>query len=136
MIQLHPFEYTSFNRSSGGVRAAQGRYMIDYWGLAFKQAADELRANLAKSADRPPRGRRWVVAICGPQSSAQVELGDDFETVFDQKQADFVMALGTYYCQPLQATILANIEREGVTYARVYDLRGGPTPKILTQPPP
>lgn len=136
MIQLHPFEYTSFNRSSGGVRSAQGRYMIDYWGLAFKQAADELRTNLAKSADRPPRGRRWVVAICGPQSSARVELGDDFETVFDQKQADFVMALGTYYCQPLQATILANIEREGVTYARVYDLRGGPTPKILTQPPP
>ena len=31
---------------------------------------------------------------------------------------------------------MATIEREGVVYARVYDLRGRPTPKLLTQPPP
>jgi hypothetical protein len=31
---------------------------------------------------------------------------------------------------------MVNIEREGVIFARVYDLRGGPTPKLLTEPPP
>jgi methionine synthase I (cobalamin-dependent) len=118
------------------VRNAQDKYMLDYWGLAFKQAAEQLQARLAANAERPPKGRRWVVAICGPQASAQEELGPQFETTFDQKKADFAMALGTFYCRHLQASIMATIEREGVVYAQVYDLRGRPTPNLLTQPPP
>ena len=66
-----------------------------------------------------------MVAICGPQASAQVELGPQFETTFDRKKADFAMALGTFYCRHLQAPIMATVEREGVVYANVYDLRGG-----------
>jgi len=27
-------------------------------------------------------------------------------------------------------------KREGVDYARVYDIRGRPVPKLLTEPPP
>ena len=136
MVRLHPYQYTAFNLFSGGVRAAQNKYMLDYWGLAFKQAADELRTRLADASDHPPQGRRWVVAICGPQSSAQVELGLQFETSFDRKIADFALALGTFYCNHLQHPIMATIEREGVIYARVYNLRGGPTPQLLTAPPP
>jgi hypothetical protein len=136
MVRLHPYEYTYFNAVSGGVRVAQHGYMLDYWGLAFKQAADQLRAQLAASAEHPSQGRRWVVAICGPQSSAREELGPQFETTFDRKTADFVMSLGTFYCRHLTAPIMTTIEREGVIYARVYDLRGGPTPKLLTEPPP
>ena len=118
------------------MRAAQDKYMLDYWGLAFKQAAEELRTRLAAASEHPPQGRRWVVAICGPQSSAQEELGPQFETTFDRKTADFALALGTFYCRHLQHPIMATIEREGVVYARVYNLRGGPTPKLLTVPPP
>ena len=135
MVRLHPYQYTAFNWLSGGVRMAHDRYMLDYWGLAFKQAADELRARLAAADEHPPQGRRWVVAVCGPQPSAQVELGPQFETTFDRKTADFALALGTFYCRHLQAPIMATIEREGVVYANVYDLRGGPTPKLLTVPP-
>jgi 4-amino-4-deoxy-L-arabinose transferase-like glycosyltransferase len=136
MVKLHPYQYTFFNALAGGVRQAQHRYMLDYWGLAFKQAADELRARLAHNVDRPPKGRRYVVTICGPQAAAQRDLGPDFETTFDDKQADFAMVLGTFYCQRLNAPILVEVEREGVVYARVYDLRGRPTPKLLTLPPP
>jgi hypothetical protein len=136
MVRLHPYQYTAFNLLSGGVRGAQDKYMLDYWGLAFKQAAEELRTRLAAASEHPPQGRRWVVAICGPQSSAQVELGPQFETTFDRKTADFALALGTFYCRHLQHPIMATIEREGVVYAQVYNLRGGPTPQLLTQPPP
>ena len=136
MVRLHPYQYTAFNWISGGVRAAQNKYMLDYWGLAFKQAAEELQARLANADDHAPKGRKWVVAICGPQPVAQVELGPQFETTFDRKTADFALALGTFYCRHLQHPILATIEREGVVYAQVYDLRGGPTPKLLTRPPP
>ena len=134
MVRLHPYEYTYFNRLAGGARGAQQQYMLDYWGLAFKQAADALRANLG--ATQPPAGRRWVVAICGPELAAKQELGPQFETTFEQKKADFVMSLGTFYCQRLQAPLIAQIKRDGVIYAEVYDLRGRPTPPLLTVPPP
>ena len=137
MVRLHPYEYTFFNTIEGGVAGAQNDYMLDYWGLSFKQAADELRTRLKAAHEAPPKGRRWVVAICGPQLAAQQDLGPDFDTTFNEKQADFGMALGTYYCRYLQSAVLAQIVREGVVYATVYDLRGvAPTPKLLTVPPP
>jgi hypothetical protein len=136
MVRLHPYEYTAFNWASGGVRMAQHKYMLDYWGLAFKQASEDLRARLADSADHPPKGRLWVVAICGPPAPAKVELGPQFETTYDQKKADFAMTLGTFYCRHLQAPILATVEREGVVYATVYDFRGRTDEKLTTEPPP
>ena len=42
MITLHPYQYAYFNKLFGGVRAADSRYMLDYWGLSFKQATDDL----------------------------------------------------------------------------------------------
>ena len=82
------------------------------------------------------RERRWVVAICGPQASAEVELGPQFETTFDQKKADFALALGTFYCRHLQAPIIAEVRRDGVLFATVYDFRNVQPEKLLTLPPP
>jgi hypothetical protein len=136
MVELHPYQYVYFNPSAGGVRGADGKYMLDYWGLAFKQAANALRERLAAGAEHPPPGKRWVVAICGPQAAAQAELGPQFETTFDQKSADFAMTLGTFYCAHLQRPVIAEVRRAGVLFATVYDVRGAPTPKLLTLPPP
>jgi hypothetical protein len=136
LIRLHPFEYTSFNLASGGVRNAQDKFMLDYWGLAFKQAAIELRTRLKLASEKPPAGRKWVVAICGPQPGAEQSLGPTFETTYDQKKADFAMALGTFYCRHLQAPIMGTVEREGVVYATVYDFRGRAPEPLTTIPPP
>src|ERR1035441_1240386 len=57
MVRLHPYQYTAFNLLSGGVRGAQDKYMLDYWGLAFKQAADELRTRLPPPPPHPTRPR-------------------------------------------------------------------------------
>ena len=58
MVRLHPYEYTHFNRLAGGVARARDRYMLDYWALSFKQAAQGLLAILAErrrdQARRPP----------------------------------------------------------------------------------
>jgi hypothetical protein len=43
--------------------------------------------------------------------------------------------MSTLYCRGLRQPILVAIEREGVVYARVYDMRGGQPQKPLTQPP-
>src|SRR5262245_3505785 len=134
MARLHPYEYTYFNRVSGGVQAARDRYMLDYWGLSLKQASQALLAALADRNESKPAGRRWRIAVCGPHRSPQVELGPDFEATWDPRGADFALMLGEFYCAKLDAPLLAEVARDGVVYARVYDIRGRSFPTLLTQP--
>jgi hypothetical protein len=134
MVRLHPYEYTDFNWISGGVAGARDRYMLDYWGLSFKQASQALRARLAERHETKPSDRRWKLAVCGPHRSPQVELGNDFETTWDPTGADFAMMLGEFYCAKLDAPLLVEIVRDGVTFARVYDIRGRSFETLLTQP--
>ena len=134
MVRLHPYEYTYFNRLAGGVVRAREGYMLDYWGLSLKQASQALLANLAQRRETKPGDRRWKVAVCGPHRSPQVELGPDFETTWDPDGADYALMLGEFYCARLDAPLWAEIVRDGVTFARVYDLRGRSIPTLLTRP--
>jgi dolichyl-phosphate-mannose-protein mannosyltransferase len=136
MVRLHPYEYTFYNRLAGGVAQAQGRYMLDYWGLSFKQASQGLAEALAQRHESKPSGRRWKLAVCGPHRSPQVELGPDFETSWDPQGADLAMMLGAFYCATFDAPILVEVKREGVVYARVYDIRGRSFTNLLTIPAP
>jgi hypothetical protein len=136
MVRLHPYEYTYYSRLAGGVAGAHGRFMLDYWGLSFKQASQGLARKLAERHEAKPAERRWKLAVCGPHRSPQVELGPDFETSWDPQGADFALMLGAFYCQTFDAPILVEIEREGVVYARVYDIRGRSFTTLLTTPAP
>jgi len=135
MARLHPYEYASFNHIAGGVRGAQPRFMLDYWGLAFKQAAQQLRATLAARGETPPAGRKWKIAVCGPHPPAQIALGEQFEPTWDPNGADFALMLGVFYCRRLDAPLLAEVARDGVSFARAYDIRGRSISSLFTQSP-
>ena len=109
--------------------------MVDYWGLSFKQAAQALRAKLSARGERPPGGRKWTIAVCGPHPPAEVALGAEFEPTWDPKGADFALMLGEFYCAKLDMPLLVEIERGGVTFARVYDIRGRHVPGLFTIAP-
>ena len=136
MIRLHPYQYTHFNHIAGTVRAADDLYMLDYWGLALKQASDGLRDELDQRQESPPRGRKWKVAVCGPQRPAQVALGPDFTIGWDSHAADFAMTLGEFYCKGLTAPVMVEIKRDDVVFARVYDIRGRSISSLLSIPAP
>jgi len=136
MIRLHPYQYTHFNYIAGTVRGADARFMLDYWGLAFKQASDGLREQLAEKQEAPPHGRKWKVAVCGPQRPAQVALGPDFTIGWDSHAADFAMTLGEFYCKGLTAPLMVEIKRDDVVFARVYDIRGRSISSLLSIPAP
>jgi hypothetical protein len=136
MIRLHPYQYTHFNHIAGTVRAADDLYMLDYWGLALKQASDGLREELAEKQEAPPHGRKWKVAVCGPQRPAQVALGPDFTIGWDSHAADFAMTLGEFYCKGLTAPVMVEIKRDDVVFARVYDIRGRSISSLLAIPAP
>jgi hypothetical protein len=136
MVRLHPYQYTYFNHVAGTVRAADHLYMLDYWGLALKQASEELREQLEERQEVPPANRKWTVAVCGPQYSAKVALGPEFSIGWDSRSADFAMTLGEFYCKGLNAPVLVEIKRDDVVFARVYDIRGSSISSLLTIPAP
>jgi hypothetical protein len=136
MIRLHPYEYTHFNQIAGTVRSADRQFMLDYWGLALKQASDGLREELVERQEVPPDGRKWKVAVCGPQRPAQVALGPDFTIGWDSQSADFAMTLSEFYCKGLTAPVIVEIKRDDVVFARVYDIRGSSISTLLSIPAP
>ncbi len=135
MARLHPYEYVYFNQFAGGVPGVSERYMLDYWGLSFKQASQDLLAYVARERLQAPAGRKWKVAACGPHPPAHVILGDKFELTWEPKGADFAMMLGVFYCAKPDAPVIAEETREGVLFARVYDIRGRTLETLFTQPP-
>jgi Dolichyl-phosphate-mannose-protein mannosyltransferase len=133
MIRLHPYEYTDYNQIVGGVAGARQEFMLDYWGLSLTQASRELIATLDETHQSPPHGH-WNVAVCGPHPPVSVALGPRFSTTWNPKGADFAMVVGEFYCAKLDAPVMFDIVREGVVYARVYNLRGRSISSLLTVP--
>jgi len=133
MVRLHPYEYTDYNHLAGGVPRARQNYMLDYWGLSLTQASRQLLTKIADRGERPPHGQ-WRIAVCGPHPPVAVALGPQFTTTWNPKGADFAMVVGEFYCAKLDAPVLFDIVREGVIYARLYDLRGRTISSLLTVP--
>jgi Dolichyl-phosphate-mannose-protein mannosyltransferase len=133
MARLHPYEYTDYNHIAGGVPHARQNYMLDYWGLSLTQASRRLLTEIADRDERPPHGQ-WKIAVCGPHPPVAVALGPQFTTTWNPKGADFAMVVGEFYCAKLDAPVVFDIVREGVIYARLYDLRGRTISSLLTVP--
>jgi len=133
MIRLHPYQYTYFNNLIGGVAGARPYFMIDYWGLSMTQASRQLRTLLAARGEKPPGGA-WTVAVCGPHPAVVVGLGAGFNTIWDPPGADFAMMLNEFYCADLDAPVVLEIVRDGIVYARVYDIRGRSFSTLLRYP--
>jgi hypothetical protein len=135
MVKLHPYEYVSFNHLAGGAPGARGRFMLDYWGLSFKQATAELKDVLKQRGEKMPDGG-WHIAVCGPHRPAEVGLGPDFKISWDPQGTEFALMLGEFYCRHLDAPVLLEVVRDGIVFARVYDIRGKSYRTLLTIPEP
>jgi len=133
MAKLHPYEYTDYNHLAGGVAHARQNYMLDYWGLSLTQASRQLLGQIADRGERPLRGH-WTIAVCGPHPPVAVALGPQFTTTWNPKGADFAMVVGEFYCAKLDAPVVFDIAREGVVFARLYDLRSRSISSLLTVP--
>jgi Dolichyl-phosphate-mannose-protein mannosyltransferase len=122
MARLHPYQYTDYNHIAGGVAGARPNFMLDYWGLSLTQASRRLLTDIAQRHEAPPH------------PPVVVALGPEFTTTWNPKGADFAMMLGEFYCAKIDAPVLFDVVREGVTYARVYDIRGRTISSLLTVP--
>ena len=48
-------------------------------------------------------------------------------------QADFALSLGEFYCAKLDAPVMLQIMRDGIVFARVYDIRGRSVAKLTVE---
>ncbi len=123
MRSLHPYEYTYFNRTFGGLPAAAGRFETDYWGASYKE------------------GLAWVVQHPAPGTSAPVRIAwchrsipleyylrswhikrSQFRMVADLKHADIYLAGTRRGCPKPPGQLVHVVEREGVGLLKVTRL--------------
>lgn len=73
MVRLTPYEHVYFNRISGGLSAAAGRFELDYWGLSYREGVERLIELGA------PRGSR--LASCSYPESTGPFAAEHFDYV-------------------------------------------------------
>ncbi len=127
VARLHPYAYVYYNPLVGGVQGAVGRYELDYWGQAYREAATLLAEQLAEEQGpgKPPTGYR--VASCGPRHSIEPFLKPGLTWTGDAETADFYLAGSRGDCARWSETekVLVRVERLGVTLCTVLDRRRG-----------
>ena len=78
MFRLHPYEYTHFNHIAGTVRTADNFFMLDYWGLALKQASDGLREELVERQEVGAAGTQMESRGVRPATAGAGRAGAGF----------------------------------------------------------
>jgi hypothetical protein len=123
MWRLHPYEYVAYNRLSGGVAAAYGRWELDYWSDGLRELALKLNA-LVERADVADPERRYLVAICAEPVQGMHYLDRRFAATKDWPRADFFLTSTSTRCdRALEGEVVATVEREGVPLALIKDRR-------------
>lgn len=125
LVRSHPYQYLVFNALVGGVPGAAGKFELDYWGTAFREAVAGMVARLPPPAEARP----WRVMVCGPEASAWLFFPPGFVPVERQRvvEADIIISNTRYQC-PLGAYREAGrelyvVRRFGTPLAYVHDLR-------------
>jgi hypothetical protein len=123
LVRLHPYQYVAYNRLSGGLPAAYGRWETDYWSDGLREAAAGLNAWVAQEPAGDP-GRRYRVAVCAEPIQAMHYLDPRFIATRDWPTADFFLASTSTRCdRALEGKIVAQVRRDGIPLVVVKDRR-------------
>ncbi|MFH1809280.1 MAG: hypothetical protein ABIJ09_11085 [Pseudomonadota bacterium] len=119
--RLFPYQYIYYNHLVGGVEGAQDRYELDYWGLCYREAVQDLQQVLEQRAVALDPQRPVRVASCGERSSSEVFFPTSLAWVRTPESADFVLTHRRQNCpwQDLGHSV-GTVQRMGV---RLCDLR-------------
>jgi hypothetical protein len=111
-IRLHPYEYIYYNRFAGGVSGVLRKYELDYWGTAYREAADWLNAHAPDGA---------FVWVDGPAHLLGLYLREDIQlySSYEVDRAvryDYIVSTSRYNLDLVSHTdarVVYTIERDG-----------------------
>ena len=112
MIKLFPYQYSSYNLLVGGIEGAQGRFYIDVWRSAHREALKLL-------ASSTPPGNVYAVYSCG---SLMNYVGySQFKPVRNPERAMYIIALprGCPASQFQGYRTMAEVKRGNVVFASI-----------------
>lgn len=112
MVRLHPYEYVYYNRMSGGLEGAEGRFELDYWATGYRQAIEDLIAI---------RPAPLTINVCGPASSAYYFLEPGYSLV--ERDGDVVLRMAGRACDAPRGQEIVRVERFGVPLVTVEEIR-------------
>jgi hypothetical protein len=128
MLRLHPLEYVAMNALAGGTRNAAGRFELDYWGAAATEAVRMLERRLDADrsgtfASQPPR---VYVCVNDREWAADDIFRRSWMLAEEPTEADFIIETERWPCaQGMQAVLIDQVERFGVSFARIYGYNRG-----------
>jgi hypothetical protein len=116
MVQLHPYQYLYYNRLSGGLASANGRYETDYWGLSVREAIGWLNENAPTGSKIVVTGPLFAAEIfADPRKAFRIVHLDDFEEGVEPNP-DFYLGLhrSGYPALFAECSLVREVKRQGV----------------------
>lgn len=93
---MHPNQYVYYNQFVGGVKGANGKFELDYWGNSMHEAVQELIEFVERENDGNPPPRQYTLTVCGNTLAVRFELPPWLRLVNgiepDWRKADFFLA--------------------------------------------
>ncbi len=127
MVELHPYEYVSYNAFEGGIKGAERNFELDYWGTSLGEATRGLVAHIAQNPQTAQPVKVPVkIYVCGDRMSVAYFLPEGIEITEDRKDADYFIGINDPPCRdhfenPKDAVF--SVQRNGVTLGYALDLR-------------
>jgi len=108
--KLHPYEYIYFNKIGGGVRLANGKFPVDYWGASFKEASDWVLKDSENSE------YETFVMTCNSTAAVEYYGRSKFEVTNEKQKANYIICQDTV--KDLEPTY--EVKRNNVVLNSIY----------------
>jgi Dolichyl-phosphate-mannose-protein mannosyltransferase len=123
MARLHPHEYVYYNELVGGVKGAEDKFELDYWGNSYAEAVHELTQYLERER-AGGRYRVYRVAVCSSGTSASYFFPPFLKMARDDFETDFYISVTRLGCDDAyEGDEIITVEREGAILSVVKDRR-------------
>jgi hypothetical protein len=123
MVTLHPHEYVYYNELVGGVKGAEDKFELDYWGNSYAEAVHELTKYLERERGKG-RFKIYHVAVCSSGISASYFFPPFLKMAKTDEEADFYVSVTRLNCDDAyEGDEIIAVEREGAILSVVKDRR-------------
>jgi Dolichyl-phosphate-mannose-protein mannosyltransferase len=124
MVSLHPDEYIYYNQLTGGVKGAQGRFELDYWGNSYREAVNRLEAYVQDEERRTGDHKTYQVMVCAEGSSAAYFFPKNLVLAHNEREADFYISVTRLGCdREYDGDTITTVARDGATLSVIKDRR-------------
>jgi hypothetical protein len=123
---LHPDEHVFFNRASGGIRAAVGRYETEYYGSVYRELLGKLEEQIWQERRDSYLNSTFTVSGCGSKLffTKNLPLNFEYRSMRRSAHADFYATYVRDGCleRYRDHVPLVRVERAGALLAVARDM--------------